>query len=317
MLGCGGKSCSRSCACHSPYSPSPSVPLLSGDTGIAQTIALMQQLIDQGVKDPYVNRFAIEALQQFNAAHFNPLDEARVLYEIVRPGGYGGYRFVPDPVGPGGAKETLRSAKTFLEVGGGDCDDFTVAILSIMGTIGIPGRIITVASDPTAPDEFSHVYPEIQIDGQWIPADAARPGAKFGLAPQRVFRKKVWPSEISGGAAQETFSGVRHSLSGYHHVPCGPRPLSGYGLGRMGQGANEIAQDITAATAGASDIILASDASPYNIYGTVATLPGSGGLAVAPYAGYPSTALGIGTINPTTLMLFAGAFLLIMMMDRK
>jgi hypothetical protein len=312
-MGCHG------CAGSSPYAGlgaahfSAKAPLQSGDAGIAQTVQFMQQLIDQGVTDPYVNRFTIDALRNFGVDGFDDGAKARVLFDILRPGGYGGFVYVPNPESPLGQRETVRSAATFLEVGGGDCKNFTVAFSALMGTVGIPTRIVTVASDPRAPDEFSHVYPEVEINGAWIPMDAARPDAAFGKAPQRVYRKKIWPSEISGSSdAAESFSGVAHSLAGYHRLVDGPARLAG-----LGQSANDIAQDITASAAGAADIILASNASPYNIYGTVSTLPGTGGLAVAPYAGYPSSAVALGTISPTTLLLIGGAFLMIMMMARK
>lgn len=276
----------------------------------------MQQLIDQGVTDPYVNRFAIDALRNFGVDGFDDAAKARVLFDILRPGGYGGYVYVPNPESPLGQRETVRSAATFLEVGGGDCKNFTVAFSALMGTVGIPTRIVTVASDPRAPDEFSHVYPEAEINGQWIAMDAARPDAAFGKSPQRIYRKKIWPSEISGSsAAAESYSGVTHSLAGYHRLLDGPARLGG-----LGQSANTIAQDITAASAGAADIILASNASPYNIYGTVQTLPNQPALAVAPYAGYPSAAVTspFGTLTTGGMVLMMGAaFLVFMMMGRK
>jgi len=306
------------------------VPLLSGDAGIAQTIHFMQQLIDRGVTDPYVNEFAIDALRNFGTTGFDDEQKARILFDILRPGGYGGYIYVPNPESPFGQRETVREARTFLEAGGGDCKNFTVAISSVLGTAGIRTRIVTVASDSRAPDEFSHVYPEAQINGRWIPMDVARPDAAFGLAPQRVYRKKIWPSEISGSPLSgamgcETSSGVCHSLAGYHRLPDGPARLAGMpyrrgSMGRLGQSANDVAQDITATAAGAADIILASNASPYNIYGQVTTLPQNSALAVAPYAGYPAAAVTspFGTLTTGgMLLMMGGALLFVMLLAKK
>jgi hypothetical protein len=269
------------CDCQHSHPPPTtlgysSVPLLSGDAGVAQTIELMKRLIDEGVKDPVVNRYAIDALRNSAAQQHDPLSAAQAIFDTVSAQ----FFFVNDPVGPTGAKETLRPPRATLELKAGDCDDFTVLICSLLGTIGMSTRIVTVASDPRDPQQFTHVYPEVEIDGQWVPVDAARPGAQFGLSPERVYRKKIWSCTDSSSAE---VSGVRHSLAGY--------------VAMRGMGDDSIASDITAGAQGAADIILASNASPQNIYGNVST---SGGSLAFPTAGYP-----VNAINPATGLPYA------------
>ena len=41
-------------------------------------------------------------------------------------------------------------------------------------------------------DEFSHVYVEGQINGQWIPMDPARSDSQFGVAPPAYTRARWW-----------------------------------------------------------------------------------------------------------------------------
>lgn len=282
-LGCGCH-----CGCGAPKNPSQNslgnvsaVPLLSGDAGVAQTIALMRQLIDEGVKNPEINRYAISILQQSGTPQHEPWGEAQTIYEYVKAN----FRFVNDPVGSDGPKETLRPAVEILRLGAGDCDDFTVLLCSLLGTIGFRTHIVTVASDPRDPSQFTHVYPEVEIDDEWIPVDAARPGAAFGLAPRRVYRSKTWETpEGSSGIGS-----LKFSLAGYATLRHGLRRT-------LGQSGNELAQDITAAGTSAADVLLASEAAPTNIYGTVTT---SGTpTALSPYgintmpAGY--------SINPLT-----------------
>lgn len=275
MIGCD---CQHSHPATLGYS---SVPLLSGDAGVAQTIELMKRLIDEGVKDPVINRYAIDSLRNSQAQQHDPLSAARAIFDTVSAN----FFFVNDPVGPSGAKETLRPPRATLELKAGDCDDFTVLICSLLGTIGIGTRIVTVASDPRDPQQFTHVYPEADIDGQWIPVDAARPGAQFGLSPERVYRKKIWSCTDSSSAE---VSGVRHSLAGYVALK-----------GMRGLGDDSLASDITAGAQGAADIILASNAAPQNIYGNVSTSGASGSLA------FPTAGYNVNAINPATGLPYA------------
>lgn len=256
------------------------VPLLAGDAGVAQTIELMRRLIDEATKDPSVNRLAVEILKNSGAPQHDPLAEAEAIYAWV----HANIRFVNDPVDSfGDPKETLRAARDILELGAGDCDDFTILMLSLAQNIGLQGRIVTVASDPRDPSQFTHVYPEVDIDGEWVPMDAARPGAEFGLAPARVYRKKEWnaPGLLAGLAG----------LGRLGHVPQRRFPLSGYTQMRplrklpMGDDASDISSVITAAGTEVANDLLAVNAAPQNIQGTVST-SATGSPAISPYAGY-------------------------------
>lgn len=162
-----------------------SFPLASGDAGISQTIDLIRRLVDVGEKTPIVNETAIRALSEGNAEQYNDMAAARAVYDWVRRN----IRYVPDPV----SKETVRPADVILRVSAGDCDDINgVLIPSLLGTIGIPTRLVTVAADPSMPDQFTHVYCEALIDNRWIALDSARVGAAFGLAPETVYRRQYW-----------------------------------------------------------------------------------------------------------------------------
>lgn len=179
-----------------------SLPLAEGDEGTCQTIAYIRQLVDQGVKNAQVNRTAVEIVRPV-AAH-DHLNEVRAVYEWV----HANVRFVRDIIN----KETLRPAHTILEVRAGDCDDINGILLpSLLGTIGYATRLVTVASNPTAPDAFSHVYAEVLVDGRWIPLDAARPGVVFGMAPARAFRRRVW--SLADDRYQDV--GWLNGMSGY------------------------------------------------------------------------------------------------------
>lgn len=177
-----------------------SVPLLEGDAGTEQTIALIRQEVDQALRDPVVRQAAgaiVSAVRPYNDAA-----EVRAIYDWVLRN----IRFTKDPYG----KETISSARWTLTHRFGDCDDINAVLLpSLLGAVGYQTRLVTISSNPHVPEQFSHVYAEVLLRGRWVPIDAARPNARFGSSPARHFRKRVW------SLTSEKFQDVQ-GLSGYY-----------------------------------------------------------------------------------------------------
>ena len=168
------------------YTPMPlaAMPLPEGDPGVALTVAHMRRLIDQGKKDPTVHETAAAILQQCRVRAFDWMGEARAIYNWVLRN----IRFTRDVYG----KETLHAAPEILRLRIGDCDDFTILMCSLLGTIGHQTRIRTIAGHPEDPSQFSHVFPEVLINDKWIPVDAARKSPAFGKGPKQTWRDRVW-----------------------------------------------------------------------------------------------------------------------------
>lgn len=162
-----------------------SYPLAGGDLGTEQTIVHIRRLVDEALRDPEVNRAAIEILKAAGATGYDAARQARAIFHwVVRRIGY-----VPDPVG----KELLRPANVILRVGVGDCDEINAILLpALLGSVGIRTRLVTISTHPEYPEEFSHVYCEAWFGGQWVPLDAARRGASWLRRPARGIRKRVW-----------------------------------------------------------------------------------------------------------------------------
>ena len=248
-------------------------PLAGGDQGVEQTINAMRQLVDDAVKDPFVN---VTAIQMVRGAgdQFSRDAKAQAIYAAVA----NRFQYVEDPVGPFGPKETLRPARVLLQIWAGDCDDASVLIASLLGTIGIPSRLVTIAADPSAPDEFSHIYPEAEVfPGNWVAMDVARPGSAYGSAPQKYFRKRIW--SLTDRAYQDMSGGRSSSLNGY--TVLGDAATDITALASLESGAAQI----TSAAEGQPTVPFSytSGASPDGSFATGLT-PGG----VAPNAGYAS-----------------------------
>lgn len=160
-------------------------PLLAGDDGTAQTIEQIRLLVDDAWKDSVVHRAAVDIIRAAGVQPYDSAGQVRAIYEWVRQNIY----FVNDPV----SKEALWPANDLLEMRAGDCDDINATLLpALLGAIGFETRLVTIAADRRAPENFSHIYAEVDLDGRWIPIDAARPGAQFGVAPPNFYRRAWW-----------------------------------------------------------------------------------------------------------------------------
>jgi len=257
-------------------------PLPGGDAGVSQTMALIRQLVDSAIKDPYINRTAIEILQRSSAPQYDQCAAARIIYDWV----HRNIRYVQDPVG----KETVRPANVILEVRAGDCDDINgVLIPSLLGTIGITTRGVTIAAAQGSQD-FTHIYAEAMLDGRWVALDAARPNVTFGQAPEMYHRRAEWPltgSEVGQGGY----------LAGMH------------GLGDATTDPSAI-DWVTAIGTEATGLISALRASPQNIVPPGQTLLPSGAYGIAPPGG---TGINLSSnVNPTEILIGLGLLVIAM-----
>ena len=164
--------------------PMRSTPLLDGDAGVNQTIQAMRSLIDAGKKDPTIHETAAWIIRCAHVRPFDWMGEVKALGKWVGRN----IRFTRDVYG----KETLHAASDILRLRIGDCDDFTILLCSLLGTIGVKTRIVTISNHAEDPDQFSHVYPEALVNDRWIPVDFARRNARFGKGPESYFRKRLW-----------------------------------------------------------------------------------------------------------------------------
>jgi hypothetical protein len=187
------------------------VPLADGNAGTEQTVRLMRRLIDQALNSSEFVRFAVDLVR--NVPAYDDFGEVYALFSWVQQN----IRYTKDPV----TKEKLYPPLELLKIQAGDCDDISMLLAALAIALGYPARLVTVAANANYPDDYSHVYTEVEAppgSGKWIAVDAARPNSAFGLEPAVYFRKRGWSltddssQDLHGGSAQPT---RLRGLSGY------------------------------------------------------------------------------------------------------
>jgi len=96
----------------------------------------------------------------------------------------------------------------------GDCDTISgVYLATLLGVLGFHYAWETAKVDPSRPDEFSHVWTAVQINGEWYPLDPSTRGAGPGWkppVPPELFAR--WPEKaiektLPGGVGMSGYNG--------------------------------------------------------------------------------------------------------------
>jgi hypothetical protein len=301
--------------------------LAEGDAGVAQTVRgnnrarSMCGLIDQGKKDPRIRELAAQIIRKAGVRAFDFSGEYRaILAWVIR-----NIRWTRDPTN----KEGIQDAATTLKWGIADCDCFSILICSLLGSIGGRTRLVTIASRADDPEQFSHIFPEVRLDGRWIPVDAGRRSPAWAKGPSNWFRRAHWDCDTGeyeevqqmGGLGMMPVSAARALVT---NVPTyyGPPPNASRRAMRQrrrmsGMGDpvdwsdpstwSSIGSVIQSGSAAAANIISAARATPYNLVPT--TSPGAVPRTPYPYDPYattsPLTTPGIFGMSTGTLLLIA------------
>ncbi len=280
--------------------------LLSGDAGTAQTIKLMRKLVDQALSDSSFVRFAKDIVRHVPA--HDEFGETQAIYDWVLRN----IRFTKDPL----TKESLYPPQELLKIRAGDCDDISMLLGALLLADGYPAQLVTVAANPQAPDEFSHVYVEVELppgSGNWMAMDAARLGAQFGVAPAMYYRKRVWSLVDDSYQDMKGIASLRmtrlRGLAGYTHV-AGLGDDGGFDWSSL---ATDIIQETPQIMAIASGQPTKSNIVATGPYATFATSYTPG--ATVPMATYPVQPSVSGSITASSLLpllLFGGVLLMMM-----
>lgn len=83
--------------------------------------------------------------------------------------------------------ETLHTAQKILEQGQGDCDDKSILLAALLGSIGHPTRFRAVGFHP---GKLSHVFVETKIGNKWQPLETTEP-VSIGWKPRKVAENMI------------------------------------------------------------------------------------------------------------------------------
>jgi hypothetical protein len=151
-----------------------------GTPGTLVTARLIAKLIHEGAKDFYVRQKAIDIFRKYGVLPKDRAGEVRALFEWVRRH----IRYTRDIF----RTELLHSARRLLELRAGDCDDMTILLGSLLVSTGHPVRIILAGFRFSKPHSYSHIYPEVNVRGRWIPIDATLQ-SPMGFAPPALWKR--------------------------------------------------------------------------------------------------------------------------------
>lgn len=215
-----------------PRSTYTAEPLLGGFDGTEQTIRKIRQIFDDAMRSLDVRRFAVDILRNSGAPQYDAWSQISAIYQFVRNHFY----FVNDPVG----KEVLMPFEDLLALGAGDCDEINaIAMAVLLSAVGYETRLVTIAADANDPEQFSHIYTEVGINGNWVAMDAARPGAQMGAAPPSFYVREWWSltDDEHGPYPGKGQMGQYHSMRTRPHFA----GLNGYALaGYLGQDGTDL-----------------------------------------------------------------------------
>jgi len=89
--------------------------------------------------------------------------------------------------------EKLQSVWVTIKNRSGDCDCSSILVAASVGAIGYQYRFVIIKANPERPDDWSHVYTEVEVPGQgWIGMDVSLRQPQFGFSP-KGWKIKYWP----------------------------------------------------------------------------------------------------------------------------
>jgi transglutaminase-like putative cysteine protease len=161
----------------------PHIHIVRVPKGLRGTIAsadLIANLIREGAQDFYVRQKAIEIFREASAAPKDRWAEVCALFNWVR----NNIRYTRDIF----RTELLHTARRMLELRAGDCDDMTILLGAMLISTGHPVRLALTGFRATKPHGYSHIYPEVYVNGKWIALDATM-NRPMGWAPPALWKR--------------------------------------------------------------------------------------------------------------------------------
>ena len=156
----------------------------SREMPIEERLATIQRMVREGVQDGRMRKLALDVTK--HCPERDGLCEAKAVYDYVKKR----VRYTGDiaPIawedGSVEGVDLYQSSARTLEMAGGDCDDQSILIATLLSLNGITSRlrVMKEAKD----DDWSHIYPLAGLDKfnptRWVALDTTLPGRnRFGV----------------------------------------------------------------------------------------------------------------------------------------
>ena len=159
-------------------------PLQGGDAGVARTVQLMRGFVhgSEGATHPLIRQTAVNIVRGLDSRNKGGQIAAVLAWVKENIDFRGEY------------KETLQTPLVTLQLCAGDCDDHSQLIAALLKTLGFNARFCTVAADSEDPQQFTHIYAEVQDPAtqQWVALDSTVAQSYPGWRPDNVYRAQAW-----------------------------------------------------------------------------------------------------------------------------
>lgn len=150
----------------------------SDDMPIEERLATIQALVHKSVQDPEMRKLALKITSK--CPERDGTCEAKAIYDYVKKhvrytGDIAPIRF---PDGSVEGIDLYQSARRTLELAGGDCDDQSIVIATLLALNGITPRLRVMKERKS--DDWSHIYPTAGLPKtaptRWVALDTTLPG---------------------------------------------------------------------------------------------------------------------------------------------
>lgn len=149
-------------------------------------VKLIANLVEEGSQSPEIRKLTLGLLRKTGVAEKDSFGEINAIFNWVKRNiQYRGDIF---------CRDTFHKAERIIELRAGDCDDHTILLDSMLGSIGFPigARIVSSRSDKP----YHHIYALVGVKDSrfksglgWMPLDSTDKGYKVGQEPRWAKKK--------------------------------------------------------------------------------------------------------------------------------
>jgi hypothetical protein len=178
-----------------------------GPKGTEATLRVMEALVREGSRDPGVVLHAQQAVR--NTPEYGKWAEVEAILADARRS----MRYTADPAGMETIKSPIYTLQEIRRYGRAvmDCDDVSVWVAALLRAVGLNTRFKVIKDDPF---EFTHVYLEVEVDGEWAPVDPIARKMTVGQEPTGLFGSAIFQNgRLSGIRRQTMYKGLGASTA--------------------------------------------------------------------------------------------------------